>query len=141
MDKERGFPKRKSTRLKCFDYSTAGAYFVTSYNCRYALAAAFDPLGYEIASSTNYYKNLVVDLNLDYKIVHLDDNREKLFAAKKKYGDKLQIKDNGYIGTLVLTSESEDFTAEDIIREFDIPTREDYYSFTRIHRKNTKLIK
>ena len=29
MDRERELPKRKSTRLKNFDYSSAGAYFVT----------------------------------------------------------------------------------------------------------------
>ena len=29
MDNEKGLPKRKSTRLKNFDYSSAGAYFVT----------------------------------------------------------------------------------------------------------------
>ena len=29
MDKEKDLPKRKSTRLKNFDYSSAGAYFVT----------------------------------------------------------------------------------------------------------------
>ena len=29
MDKEKELPKRKSTRLKNFDYSSAGAYFVT----------------------------------------------------------------------------------------------------------------
>ena len=29
MDKEKGFPKRKSTRLKNFDYSSEGAYFIT----------------------------------------------------------------------------------------------------------------
>jgi hypothetical protein len=29
MDNEKEFPKRKSTRLKNFDYSSKGAYFVT----------------------------------------------------------------------------------------------------------------
>ena len=29
MDKEKEFPKRKPTRLKSFDYSTTGAYFIT----------------------------------------------------------------------------------------------------------------
>lgn len=116
-----------------------GAYFVTSYNARHCLAAAFDPLGYEIDKSSNYYHNLVIDLNLDYEIVHLDDNREKLAAAKKKYGDKIKIKDNGYIGTLILTSESPDFSAKDILKEFDIPTREDYYRISREHRVKYKI--
>ena len=29
MDKEKDLPKRKPTRLKNFDYSTTGAYFIT----------------------------------------------------------------------------------------------------------------
>ena len=29
MDNDKNFPKRKSTRLKNFDYSSTGAYFVT----------------------------------------------------------------------------------------------------------------
>ena len=29
MDKEKELPKRKPTRLKNFDYSTTGAYFIT----------------------------------------------------------------------------------------------------------------
>ncbi len=29
MDREKELPERKSTRLKCFDYSSKGAYFVT----------------------------------------------------------------------------------------------------------------
>ena len=29
MDKEKGLPKRKDLRLKQYDYSSAGAYFVT----------------------------------------------------------------------------------------------------------------
>ena len=29
MDNDKDFPKRKSTRLKSFDYSSVGAYFVT----------------------------------------------------------------------------------------------------------------
>ena len=29
MNEEKQFPQRKPTRLKCFDYNTASAYFIT----------------------------------------------------------------------------------------------------------------
>lgn len=116
-----------------------GAYFVSCYAGRYGIAAAFDPLGYPIEGSSNYYQTMVTTLNLDYKICHLDENWEKYDAAKKKYGSAVKIKDNGYIGTVIVTSESPDRTVDDIIREFGIETREEYYARSRAHReKNLK---
>ena len=117
-----------------------GAYLVTCFAGRFSVAAAFDPLGYPIQTSTNYYLNTVVDLNLDYKICHLDNNREKFAAAKKKYGSEFNVRDDGYIGTVILTSESPERTVDDIIKEFDITTREEYYKEAREHReKNLKI--
>lgn len=112
-----------------------GAYFVTCYAGRYADADIIDPLGYPVTNTSNYRLNSVATLNLDYKICHLDGNREKFAAAKKKYGAELVIQDHGFIGTMILQSESPDRTAEDIIKEFDIQLRDDYYAYTRAHRE------
>jgi predicted amidohydrolase len=113
-----------------------GAYFVSCYSGSFCRSAVFDPLGYEIASSTNYYRSIVTDINLDYKICHLDENRQKFAAAKKKYGDEFGFCDNGFIGTVILTSESEERTVDDIIDEFKIETREQYYARSRKHRED-----
>jgi hypothetical protein len=100
-----------------------GAYFVSCYAGRFNDAEVFDPLGYSMVKSTNYHYSIVTTLNLDYKICHLDGNREKFAAAKRKYGSEVTIHDNGYIGTIILRSESPDRTAEDIVKEFDMPER------------------
>lgn len=112
-----------------------GAYFVSCYAGRYSRATAFDPLGYPIVSSTNYHRNIVTTLNLDYKICHLDENWGKFAAAKKKYGSEVTIHDNGFIGTVILRSESTARTADDIIQEFGIELRDDYYLRARAHRE------
>ena len=112
-----------------------GAYFVSCFAGRYSISAAFDPLGYPIATSSNYYHYTVVDLNLDYEICHLDENRQKFAAAKKKYGSEFKLRDDGYIGTVILTSECPERTVQEIIDEFGIETRENYYARSRAHRK------
>lgn len=112
-----------------------GAYFVSCYAGRFNDAEVFDPLGYSMVKSTNYHYSIVTTLNLDYKICHLDGNREKFAAAKRKYGSEVTIHDNGYIGTIILRSESPDRTAEDIVKEFDIEIRDDYYARSRVHRE------
>ena len=116
-----------------------GAYFVGCYAGRYSRSSIFDPLGGEVASSSNYYHYVVETLNLDYKICHLDENWGRYDAARKKYGSGVKVKDNGYIGTVILSSESPERTVDDIIREFGIETRDEYYARTRAHReKNLK---
>ena len=114
-----------------------GAYFVSCYTGKQQRAVALDPLGYQIAANTNYHPNLVVTLNLDYQICHLDKNRAKLAEAKQKYGSQFQIRDNSYIGTLVLTSESQERICLDIVREFDITLRSEYFAQARQHRENS----
>ena len=49
MDQEKEFPKRKSTRLKNFDYSTTGAYFVTI--CTKDRKMLFAPVGADSISA------------------------------------------------------------------------------------------
>ena len=112
-----------------------GAYFVSCYAGSYSRSAAFDPLGYPVVASSNYYRSIVTTLNLDYKICHLDENRGKFAAAKKKYGSEVKIHDNGFIGTIILSSESSARTSDDLIQEFGIELREDYYARARAHRE------
>ena len=111
------------------------AYFVTCFAGRYADADIIDPLGYPVTTTSNYRLNSVAILNLDYKICHLDGNKEKLTAARKKYGSEVKVQDPGFIGTVILQSESPNRTTEDIVKEFDIQLRDDYYAYTREHRE------
>lgn len=112
------------------------AYFVTCYASRYGAAVAYDPLGYEIESTGEYYRYLVVDLNLDYEVCHTDNHYEKFAKAKEKYGTGFKVSNHDKIGTVIITSEMPDVTIRDIIKEFDIMPRDEYLRIAREHRKN-----
>lgn len=131
------FPSRFDGGMLCniFAHETA-SYFVSCSSGGTRSAVVMDPLGYSRVTSTNYYPFVVSEINLDYKICHLDGNREKFSAAKRKYGEKVKIHDNGFIGTVILSSESADFTAQDIVDEFAIELREDYFARARMTRKH-----
>lgn len=86
-----------------------------------------NPLGEQVAHSSNYSDFVTTSINLDYQVVHLDENVEKLAAVKAKYGRGVVISDPGYVGAVLLTSEMDDVTSTDIIREFHIETWDEYY--------------
>ena len=112
-----------------------GAYFVDCYAGRYSRASVFDPLGGEVAVSSNYYQYVVTTLNLDYKICYLDENWDRFTAARQKYGSDVIIQDNGYEGSVLLISESPNRTADAVVQEFGIELREDYFARSRAHRE------
>jgi len=115
-----------------------GADFVQSYwayTCRsWFLGAVFNnpctvvnPVGMKVAQSTNYYPYVTHTINLDYAVVHLDQNWDKLTAARRKYGSAFRVTDPGYVGAVMLSSESDAFSAMDVVREFDIKLLDDYF--------------
>jgi predicted amidohydrolase len=93
-----------------------------------------NPIGDLVAQSTNYYPYVTADINLDYQIAHIDYNRDKFKAAKQKYGNQLKIYDPGHVGAVLLTSESETVTMEEIISEFEIELWDDYYARSMAER-------
>lgn len=93
------------------------------------------PLGELIARSTNYFHYVSAEINLDYAIVHLDRNWQKLQAAKSKYGRGVSIVEPGKLGVVQLSSEMPERSAAEIIREFDITPWDDYYAEATAHRR------
>ena len=85
-----------------------------------------NPFGQVIASTTNYYDYVTTAVNLDYKIVHLDYNMEKIQQAKKKYKQSLTVHDPGNVATVMLTCEADNMQIDDIIKEFQIETYDEY---------------
>lgn len=114
-----------------------------AFHCRSYFAGAvaglpctlIDPLGEEIARTTNYFHHLSVPINLDYRVIHLDFNWKGLRAAKEKYGPEVRISDPGYLGAVLLSSESERFTAADVVREFVLEEFDDYLERSRQCRR------
>ena len=113
-----------------------------AYSCRAHFVGAIaglpceirDPLGGLVASNTNYFDFVVADVNLDCRLAHLDYNWSRLRAMNAKYGPKVTIKDPGFLGSVLITSEHETVTADEMIAEFEIELLDDYMARALAHR-------
>ncbi len=90
-------------------------------------AGMVNPVGCDVARSSNYSPYLVTEINLDFEVAHLDFNWNKLQAARKKYGEEIDIFDGGKTGVVMLSSKHPERTALDVCREFEIELWRDYY--------------
>ena len=107
---------------------TTQAYFVSCVEDRpYMPSEVYNPVGEKVAFTTNYHEYVVATVNLDYEVVHLDNNWEKLAALKEKYGREVTIHDPGYVGVVLVSSESDKVSATEMLKEFDIKNWDDYY--------------
>ncbi|MFH1965903.1 MAG: carbon-nitrogen hydrolase family protein [Acidobacteriota bacterium] len=93
-----------------------------------------NPLGEVIATNTNYFDFTVARINLDCKLVHLDYNWSKLTALKEKYGASVTITDPGKLASVLIASEDENITIDQMIREFDIEILDNYLNRARAFR-------
>jgi len=101
-------------------------------------SAIISPVGEIIAASTNYFDFVTATVNLDCAVIHLDYNWDRLKAAKKKYGTKFKMFDPGHLGAVLISSETEEFTVKDIIREFSIETLDEYMERSLSYQHNSK---
>ena len=115
-----------------------------AYDCRSWFVGAvagqdcriINPVGSVVATSTNYFPYVTAKINLDYAVCHLDFNWDKFRAAKAKYGSKVGFFDPGKTGAALLTSETDEFTVMDIVKEFDIELLDDYFERSRISQRS-----
>ena len=113
-----------------------------AYSCRSYFVAAVagetceirNPLGEVVASTTNYFDFVVADVNLDCRLAHLDYNWQRLRALKEKYGPRVTITDPGFLGAVLVTSEDEKITVDQMIEEFGIELLDDYMARALAHR-------
>lgn len=111
-----------------------------AYSCRAHFVGAIagglpssivSPVGQVTSSTSSYYDFVSATINLDCAVAHLDYNRSKLEAIRQKYGKKVRVTDPGYLGSVLLSSETEEFSAEDLVREFEIEKLDDYLARSR----------
>lgn len=93
------------------------------------------PLGDVIAQSTNYYPFITATINMDCAVIHIDKNRYQFPAIKQKYGAKVRIHDPGYLGSVLISSETDEFTIDSIINEFGLERLDDYFHRALEHRR------
>ena len=115
-----------------------------AYSCRSHFVGAIagrgtrseirNPLGEVVASNTNYFDFAVARVNLDCELVHLDFNWERLRKLKAKYGPKVKISDPGCLGAVLISSEHETISVDDMIEEFAIELLDDYFARSLAYR-------
>ena len=91
-------------------------------------------MGQIIASNTNYFNFAVAKVNLDCELAHLDYNWERLRKLKAKYGPKVTISDPGCLGSVLITSQHETISVEEMIKEFEIELLDDYFARALAYR-------
>ena len=117
-----------------------------AYSCRAHFAGAIcgdqsaiiSPLGETLATTTNYFDHVTTTVNLDCQLVHLDYNWGRLSAMKKKYGPKVKMVDPGHLGSVLISSETDEFTIKDMIAEFEFELLDDYMARALAHRHDPK---
>ena len=110
------------------------AYFVGSIAIASLRSEIRNPMGKVVATSTNYFHYTVGTINLDYCLAHLDNNWAKLRAMKEKYGKEVIISDPGEIGSVLLTSEHETISIDEMVNEFEITLLDEYLDNSRAYR-------
>lgn len=101
-----------------------GAFFISALP--FHGGGILDPLGEPLALTDCYAPVARARINLDRAVVHLDYNREKFADMKKQYGDEIEISIPKNLGPALIYSLSQNRTAADIVREFELELRTDY---------------
>ncbi|MFW6599652.1 carbon-nitrogen hydrolase family protein [Propionibacteriaceae bacterium Y2011] len=96
-------------------------------------SAIIDPTGQEVASTSTYDWLITRTINLDYTLVHLDNNREKLLQLKQKYGPEVQIHDPGLVGMVIVYSHSDAVDSATMVAEFEMQVLDAYFADSTAH--------
>ncbi len=115
------------------------SWFVGSVGVGGVFSQIRNPFGKVITTASNHFNYTVSTVNLDYELAHLDHNKVHLIELKKKYQDKVTIYDPGEFGVVMITSEDDNSSAENMVKEFNFEKLDDYFNRTRSDRK--KLLK
>lgn len=110
-----------------------------AYQCRCHLVSAIGgypfkpshvilPNGHIATSTTHYFDSVTSTINLDCRLVHLDYHWEKLQAMKNDLGRQIQIMDVDFLGSVLVTNESQDRTIDQILDHYEIIDLDRYFA-------------
>jgi len=102
-------------------------------------SAIVDPLGRTLVKSSGYMQIISRPINLDFEVFHIDYNYEKWPAIKRKYGSGVEIDVAEPEGVFALYCNMNCITVEDITKEFELETRDEY--FKRAEEKREKALR
>jgi predicted amidohydrolase len=97
-------------------------------------SAIISPVGEQIATTTNYFDFVTADVNLDCCVAHLDENWDRLAAMRRKYGPGVKVTDPGRLGVVLISSETDEATAPEMVREFEVELLDHYFDRCLAHR-------
>jgi predicted amidohydrolase len=97
-----------------------------------------DPLGRVLAESSAYGRVIFAKINLDSKIVHIDYNQQRVADMKKKYKEHVMIAVASPEGVYFISSLHPEISIQDMIKEFEIETLDEYLA--RARRERLKYI-
>jgi predicted amidohydrolase len=112
---------------------TLGSYFAGCIRPP-ALSTIVSPLGEVIAHTTNYFTHITKTINLDFFVIHLDGHWDKLEAMKLKYGEGVTVYDPGNLASVLISIESEQLSAAQLIEEFKFKLLDEYLDGVRKYR-------
>lgn len=101
-------------------------------------SAILSPLGEVLATTTNYSNYVTATINLDCRMAHFDHNWSKLKALKAKYGPQATITDPGLLASFLITSETDEVTAAQMVQEFEIELLDDYMARSLAHHHDPR---
>lgn len=116
------YPGGLQLRLWALEF---GVYIVSAYGGDGSMIV--NPLGNVLAKSDSYSPIISKTINLDYEVIHLDYNYRKFDSIKRKYRSKIELDVTRPEAISILVSNAKDVTAEDVIREFGLETRDEYF--------------
>jgi hypothetical protein len=114
---------RGGLQVRMWAYTLA-AYFVTAITGE--LGMIVDRGGEVLAESTSEVV-IAQRINLDSRLLHLDGNSEKLDGMLAKYGTGISFRYYSREGCFTLASELGGVSVEDLMAEFGLEGREDYF--------------
>ena len=91
-------------------------------------SAILSPVGHALATTTNYHDFCSTTLNLDCAVVHLDFSWDKLRAMRARHGPGVSVFDPGFLGAVLIASETEGLSVDQLIDEFEIERLDDYWA-------------
>jgi predicted amidohydrolase len=129
--------KAKGAKLVLFPSMYPGGLqlSVWAHDMSFYMASAFtgsgsaivDPLGRVLVRSSDYMPIISKAINLDYEVLHIDSNNRMWDEMKAKYGSGAEIDVATPEAVFVLYSNADGVTANDMVREFKLETRDDYF--------------
>jgi predicted amidohydrolase len=85
-------------------------------------------LGYVVARANMFTQALTHEFELDSVVVPYYGNHEAIRAAKEKYGPELELDVHRAEGDAIISYHGTKTTARDVLREFGIRTRPEFYN-------------